>query len=240
MPLTPAALLDHLSADAGRMVALAHSSDLSAPVPSCPGWTAADLVGHLGSVYRWATEVLRTGAVAEQGPAPDDVKELASWFAGAADQLIDTLQATDPSQPCWGFGPPPRLAGFWFRRQALETSIHLWDARACLGQDTAIDPELAQDGVEEVVSVLFPRQVRLGRIEPLAGAVALRVADTSRTWVLGGDGVAAPGKTLASVTGPAVTLFLLVWRRVGLGSPQIQVDGDVAAAGSVLAAALTP
>ena len=28
------------------------------PVPTCPRWTAAELVGHLGGVQRWATEIV--------------------------------------------------------------------------------------------------------------------------------------------------------------------------------------
>ena len=240
MALPPALLLDHLAVDAHRMAAMAAHADLSTSVHSCPGWSLADLIGHLGSVHRWATQVVRTGVVAEQRPPPDDLGRLAAWFADGADQLITTLRDADLERPCWGFGPPPQLAGFWVRRQALETSIHLWDAATCLGQDARIDPRLAGDGVDEVVSVLLPRQVRLGRTRPPAGTVRLRIAGTSATWELGGDDACPPSPDTATVTAPAATLFLLLWRRVDLADAGAQVEGDLALARDVLVQPLTP
>ena len=37
-------------------------ADLSAPVPTCPGWTVLALTKHLGVVHRWAAQMLRDGA----------------------------------------------------------------------------------------------------------------------------------------------------------------------------------
>ena len=240
MALPPALLLDHLAVDAHRMAAMAAHADLSTPVHSCPGWSLADLIGHLGGVHRWATEVVRTGAVAEQGPAPDDPGRLAAWFTEGAEQLLTTLAGADLERPCWGFGPPPRLAGFWVRRQALETAIHRWDADSCLGHHAGIDPRLASDGVDEVVSVLLPRQVRLGRTQLPAGTVGLRCAGTSQRWQVGGHEGDPAVLGLATVTAPAATLLLLLWRRVDLAAAGVDVDGDLALARAVIAQPLTP
>ena len=42
---------EYLSADFARMRAVAAGADLSATVPSCPEWTLADLLRHVGAVY---------------------------------------------------------------------------------------------------------------------------------------------------------------------------------------------
>jgi len=237
--LTQEVLLDHLTVDARAVAGLIPDVALSAPVPSCPGWTMVDLVGHLGSVHRWAAEVVRTREVAERPGAPVDPGALASWFAAGAEELLATLRATEPGQPCWGFGPPPRLVDFWPRRQALETAVHRWDAQGCAGQASAIAPDLAQDGVDEVVAVLHPRQVRLGRTEPLPAPLGLVAAETGMRWVLGAD-PARRDEVAATVTAPAQTLFLMLWRRVALESSSASVEGDDVVVRAAFSSALTP
>lgn len=240
MPLGPDALLEYLTVDALAVAALVPQLPVALPVPSCPGWTAGDLVRHLGSVHRWAAEVVRTRAVVEQSSAPDDTAALAPWFGAGVRDLLETLRGAAPGEPCWGFGPPPRLVEFWVRRQALETSVHRWDVLGACGLPAAIGAELAQDGVDEVVSMMFPRQVRLGRIRPLDAAIALTVTETGASWVLGADGVAPPGEVVASVSAPAASMFLLLWHRLPVGAAGIRVEGDHVAAERSLRTALTP
>jgi hypothetical protein len=50
------------SADA--LLADAAEADLTDPVPTCPGWTVADLLRHHGGVCRWATAIVRDGRTA--------------------------------------------------------------------------------------------------------------------------------------------------------------------------------
>ena len=199
-----------------------------------------DLVAHLGSVHRWAAEVVRSREVAEQPAAPPDPAALAPWFAAGVELLLDRLRGAEPGTPCWGFGPPPRLVDFWPRRQALETAVHRWDALSCLGRAPAIAVDLAEDGVDEVVSVLFARQVRLGRIEPLKAAVRLESVETGASWVLSGDGIGPPAKVAGSVTAPAATLLLLLWRRIAVTAPGVAVTGDAAAVERAFEMAWTP
>ena len=35
---------------------------VGAVVPTCPGWTVADLAKHTGIIHRWATEIVATRA----------------------------------------------------------------------------------------------------------------------------------------------------------------------------------
>jgi uncharacterized protein (TIGR03083 family) len=233
--------VEALRGEAGQVSALLADADLAAPVASCPGWQVRDLVGHLGGVHRWVTEIARTG---ENGdlPQPPADDELRTWFADGAGALARTLAETDPARACWTLARPHDV-GFWSRRQAHETMIHRWDLATAVGTRADLDPELATDGIDEVVGMFFPRQVRLARQPPLADKVALVDAGADRRWVLEGDGTTTNHDTAdvaATVTGDAVQLLLLLWQRVDLAATAVQVDGDAGAARRVLGARLTP
>jgi len=133
------------------------------------------------------------------------------------------------------FGPRPRVVDFWVRRQALETAVHRWDLLDATGARADLPADLAADGVDEVATMMYPRQVRLERIEPLAAAVGLVCTDAPQSSLIGADGVAPA----ATVSGPASDLLLLLWRRLPLDSPRLSVAGDTAAA-RMMATAVTP
>jgi uncharacterized protein (TIGR03083 family) len=233
--LAPLTYLAHLERAAGDVAGRLESGDLDAPVPGCPGWTLTDLAHHLGGIHRWARIAVVEGPSDERTvDAPSDGAALVDWFRAGASALTETLRATDPATPCWTFGPRPRSAAFWFRRQAHETVLHAHDAAASQGAAAPLDPELALDGVDEVVTMFFPRQRRLGRTAPLPAALGLTSTEGGR-WVLGRD-----GDPDATVSGPAEALLLLLWHRIGLDDPRLAVSGSRAAADAVLAGALTP
>ena len=232
-PLTPEAYLNHLGRACDAFAACLETGDLDAPVPACPGWTLTDLAHHLGGVHRWARTAVVEGRSGQKTfDAPTDREALVASFRDGATALVHTLRATDPAAPCWTIGADPHVAGFWFRRQAHETVLHARDA----GTTDPLDPALALDGVDEVVTVMFPRQVRLGRTGPLPAALGLTATEGGH-WVLAGDGGAGPAVT---VSGPAEAVFLLLWHRIVLDDPRLTVSGSRAVADAVLAAALTP
>jgi hypothetical protein len=102
-----------------------------------------------------------------------------------------------------------------------------------------MDPAFALDGIDEVVTVMYPRQVRLGRTAPLPAALAL-APDEGGRWVLAGDGTGPDPVPDATVSGPAEAVLLLLWHRTDLDDPRLTVSGSRAAADTVLAEALTP
>jgi uncharacterized protein (TIGR03083 family) len=253
--LSPAEHLSRLAPATDRFAEVLTAADLVSAVPSCPGWDLTRLAWHLGDVHRWARRAVVEG---HPGDQPDEVgprerDELVAWYRESADGLVDALGSADPASGCWTFGPKPRTASFWFRRQDHETWMHLWDAANAAaaasggpptGDDPFVEPVLAADGIDEVATLFFPRQVLRGRIPPLARALALQPDDADGRWVLAGDGTGpASGADVdadACLRGPAEVLLLLLWKRVDLADPRIVVDGDPVAAREVLASALVP
>ncbi len=260
--LTPSAQLAHLRAATHAFAAVLDTADLDRPIAACPGWTLRDLAAHLGGVHRWAAHAVRENTPGDDAQTgPGERSALVQWYRDAAGDLVSLLEGTDPGAPCWTFGPPPRLAGFWFRRQAQETTIHLWDASAASGTPELIPTELALDGLDEIVRVIFPRQVRLQRCPPLSQSLGVVATDGGRRggspslvpggWLIAGDGLPADrswggdgdmvGSPVADavVRGPAQAVLLALWKRIDLHDAQLSVHNPAVAA-AILATALAP
>ena len=230
--MDPACYLSHLRRDFSVFGACL-AGDLSAPVRHCGSWTLYDLADHLGQGNIWSAVAVTDKHGDYQGPpAPRDREALTAWFRDTCGVLLAALD-TDPLTSAWTIAPPP-AAGFWQRRRCLETLIHRWDAEHALGITSPIDPALADDGIAEVVDVLAPRQVRLGRTSAPRHAIRLRAGDTGASWILG------PGEPVATIGGPAASLLLLLWGRVPAGDPAISWDGDRQQALATLNRALVP
>ena len=190
-------------------------SNADAAIVHCPGWSVADLVRHHGEVFRWAATIVRTGELDPleyEGPA--DVDELGGWYDEGLAMLLDAFDGVDPQRPCWTFGYPPSATWFWWRRQALEAAVHRWDAQLAIGTPDGFDPSLAADGIAEVATMFFPRQVDLGRTPPLSAPVTVRATDAAShgldpRWTLPGDADEPAGE----LAGPLDELLLLLWRR---------------------------
>jgi uncharacterized protein (TIGR03083 family) len=226
------------------LTALARQPDdeLSRSVPACPGWTLEQLFGHLGSIERWAAAVVRSGQYVEE-PAPP-ATGAAAWFIEGAEPFLATMASLDPGAPCWNFGPPPRTAGFWLRRQAHEHAVHLIDACQASGRAApALGKDFMLDGVDEVLAMFTPRQVRLGRMQPREQAVSFRVPGAGGRAAGTGAGAGAwtvgSGTAAASVTAALPDMYLGLWGRSSLQEKAV-IDGDAALALRVLREPLTP
>ena len=230
--MEPAEHLDVLRRGADALLA-ASAGALERPVPGCPEWTIADLVGHVGTTWGWAAEIVTTGQRATRTPEPPAGSETAllGWARERADLVLAALGAADPDADCWTFGLP-RSRRFWFRRQALETTLHARDAQEASGPPAPVDPEVAADGVDEYVTVMIPRWVSR-RPEGWDGqTVHLHRTDGDGEWLvrLGPDGTAqverSHGKGDLAVRGPAEALWLWTCNRAGLDEQSVEVFGD--------------
>ncbi|MFF1383139.1 maleylpyruvate isomerase family mycothiol-dependent enzyme [Arthrobacter sp. NPDC058288] len=241
--MSPDRYLAELAGFLESLTAVARQPDdvLSRPVPACPGWTLEQLFGHLGSIERWAAAVVDGGQYVEEASPP--ATGAAAWFVEGTAPFFETMTGLDPAAPCWNFGPPPRTAGFWLRRQAHEHAIHLIDASRASGRAAPVPAaDFMLDGVDEVLTMFTPRQMRLERMQPPKQAVAFHVPGVDGVgfdersaghWTVGG------GPAAASLTAPVADMYLGLWGRASLQDTAI-IDGDADLALRVLRGPLTP
>ncbi|RYV51922.1 maleylpyruvate isomerase family mycothiol-dependent enzyme [Pengzhenrongella frigida] len=202
--------------------------DPAAPVPWCGTWQVYDLVVHLAKIHHWAAAQARGTDATSLGRGPFELEDL---YRECASELRATLIELGPDtvgSTLDGRGP----ASFWRRRQLHETLVHLWDLRTAGGRGLEVRPEVWADTVDEVVTVMQPRQVRMGRLSQLPAPIELAAADVDRTWRL--DAV-ADGPAVAQLRAPASVLALILWGRVSPDDRGVAVSGD----GDLLRAALS-
>lgn len=154
-------MIDYLTAistESSRFSHLIRNTSLEAPVPSCPGWSVADLAWHLLEVqYFWGS------IVADLLESPDSVVpverpydgELADLFDEQTERLTRELRSKDPNAVCWSWHATGHRVGWVLRRQAHEALIHRVDAELAHGDPFTVDDELAEDGVDEVLRVMI-------------------------------------------------------------------------------------
>ena len=127
-----------------------------------------------------------------------------------------------------------------------EAEVVLRRLRGELGFDYAeldvdADPAVWSDTVDEVVTMFEPRQVRLGRIAPVARGVALVADDDPGRWLLGAHQPVEPvTRADVTVSGPARSLALVLWHRLTPEDAGVRTQGDRAALTEVLATRITP
>jgi uncharacterized protein (TIGR03083 family) len=213
--------------------------DLSAPVVGCPGWDVAALGAHVGGIYRFATTGLTDHRGSHEPIGPRPRPELLDWFDSGAASVVSALTSASWDSACWTFGPPATHA-FWARRMCHETMLHRWDAQASQRAAGPITGDWAADGVAEIVTMFFPRQVRVGRMPPLEHTVELNLVDVEGSALrIGGDGITA-AEPVAIITGTAADVLLLLWKRAGIDELPVSIEGAADAARLMLGAALTP
>lgn len=234
MTTAPTDALDHLAVLGDLQDQFLASIDLvdaATPVPWCGRWRVRNLVVHLARIHHWAAGQARRRQETPLGRGPFVLTDL---YASCALELRTTLADLGPSAPAWTLDDSG-VAAFWHRRQTHETLVHLWDLRTAGGLPLDVPPEVWADTVDEVVTVMQPRQERMGRMEPLPAPIELVADDTVGSWLLGGTGEPA-----AQVEGPASALALLVWGRTTPDDAVLGVTGDREALDDALASRITP
>ena len=217
--------LDVLAAESAAFLR-AVRGNLHAPVPSCPEWSVGDLTAHLGRVQRFHARHVVRGVTDDPDRTtpielPDSDDDLPAWFEEGSQLLLATLRQVGTDTPAWSFGQP-RTSAFWHRRMALEAAVHRWDAQSARHDAHGFDLEVAVDGIDEVLTVHRPSDLHEEPIET-RGVVQVRLTDSDRVWTvecLGDDLVSTQKTPDASVEGTASGVFLALWGRVPLPSPQ--------------------
>jgi uncharacterized protein (TIGR03083 family) len=231
----------HLSALRRDGEALANAAEgaLALPVPTCPGWSVADLVWHVGRVHYFWREIAErrlTEPDAVERPARPADSELIAWYRAGLGHLLAVLEGLDPATPVWTWAEPHDV-GFIVRRMAIETAVHRWDGDHAVGSAQPIEAELASDGIDEFLEHFDVS--RKADAAPLGGSVHLHCTDVAGEWIVREDAGGAVTverrheKGDAAMRGTASDLLLVLWRRVGLAA--IDVVGDAAVAERLVA-----
>lgn len=218
---------------------LLSGADLERAVATCPGWSLLQVLKHVGRGHRWAVQIIREQASEPRDPRqvpdgrpPDDQAGAITWLRASAAQVL-TDAAAAPGGEVWTFtGPKPPL--WWVRRRLHEATVHRADVALALGTAYEIAPEVAADGVEELLqrlTVTAPTDPGSAPLEPGVG-LAIESTDTDQAWLLLGTTTGldlTPGTTGGNTTlvGTAADLLLALTRRRDLSAP-LETHGDPA------------
>jgi uncharacterized protein (TIGR03083 family) len=253
--------LDHLRTESARFREVLTDCDPSARVPTCPDWDAADLLWHLAGVQLFWAKVIRHRPASPDDPEigeedaavrPESYAELLDAFDDYSHALATELERADPEAEAWHWSGDRRV-GTTHRRQAHEALIHRVDAELAAGATVSpLDAALADDGVAEVLGVMYGGAPEWGSFTPSGETIAVRMTDTGTDLLvaLGKFNGTDPddGKTyqdeddislvdggsepLATVSGTAADLDTWLWKRdpaLSLGwdeGDRIRIEGD--------------
>ncbi|MGI8679091.1 MAG: maleylpyruvate isomerase family mycothiol-dependent enzyme [Jatrophihabitans sp.] len=240
--------LAYVRSESQRFAAALRHVDPAAAVPSCPDWTAADLLWHLAGVHSmWAMivrdRVRELDPEAAPPPRPDAYDALFDFYERSTAELVDALASTPDDTPVWTWAPDQHV-GFVRRFQAHEALIHRIDAELTAGTlPTPLPPDLAADGIDVVLRYSMSWRPGWATWTPTGGVGLIQASDTGdrHTVRLGGWGGTSPdtGKTFDdeaaieladdaaptfSVTAPAANLDAWLWNRPGFA--EVSVDGS--------------
>ena len=237
--------MDFLAAirrESDRFHELASTADPEARIRSCPDWSVADLVWHLGEVHWfWASIVERRAAdpeavEADKPARPGDHAALLEFGRAQADRLVAVLEAApDDTVPVWtwALADADHTVGFVRRHQVQEAAVHRWDLEDAVGGAAApVDAEPAADAVDEMLAITLPWGVHADK--PLPGTVHLHCTDVDGEWFIANDGQVerTHAKGDVAIRGGASDLLLGLYGRIPL--ERLEVIGDATLARELL------
>ncbi len=234
----PSKYCDLLEKELERFVAAIAGIDPGAPVPTCPGWSARDVVEHIGGLYRWAEAHVRLlsqerirARDLELG-TPTDPKDWEPWLWQGMSALVDTLGSADPDAAVWTWGSD-KHARFWGRRMLFETTIHRADLELTRGREPVVDDPVAADGIDEFLDNLPHAEYFAPKVKQLKGTgerLRFSARDIDLVWTIGlfKDGLDwhhSRDEPNVRVEGTASDLLLFVYGRKTEKDPGLSAVG---------------
>jgi len=212
------------------LVQAVRAAGVDASVPSCPGWTVADLLSHIARIHHWVAEIVetRTDPKAHWSKIePPEGNALIDYEATGVARMADALASAGPDQEVWTW-TPERTTGFWARRQAHEIAVHRWDAQGATGTPDPIETQLAIDGIQEVFDLL-PHRPKYEMPTGTGETMHLHCTDGDGEWLVrfAPDGLQITrehAKGDVAARGPASDLLLMAWGRAR--PTAVEVFGD--------------
>jgi uncharacterized protein (TIGR03083 family) len=137
---------------------LSTCGDLSTVVPTCPEWSRAHLIQHLGHGHRWAAEIVGKRldgppdwlTVPDATPADYEPDTLRAWLIDSARVLLNAFEKVGADARVWSM-TEDWTATYWMRRRLHEATVHRYDNCIAAGVPYELSPELGADGADEMV-----------------------------------------------------------------------------------------
>ncbi|GAB3712680.1 maleylpyruvate isomerase family mycothiol-dependent enzyme [Mariniluteicoccus flavus] len=180
-----------IRSEAQRLADVLQTAAPGARCPTCPDWSAADLLWHLTEVHLFWATILREGLTEQdqvqaseksKPPRPESVESLLELRSRATSDLLEQLVTLSDADHRWSWFPPDQTVGFTRRMQVHEATIHRVDAELTAGVTVSpIAPDVAADGVEHAIDVMWAGawfwKPDWAEVEPVA-VVELAATDT--------------------------------------------------------------
>ncbi|MEV0697673.1 maleylpyruvate isomerase N-terminal domain-containing protein [Saccharopolyspora sp. NPDC050389] len=229
-------MLDLLGIEAQLLTAATHDAHVDAPVWGASGRTLGQTIRHLGDLCEDTLSWLGATAAEQRWDLPDrpELREVTSRFAVRLADLLAEFGSRPPHDRCPTWWPEQHTVRFWLRRMLHATTVHRVDVQAAAGVlPTSIEPEVATDGVDEVLRLWFGYRLHaLGITATRACSVGVYVTD--RNWLVTADqnGTAVVSSEDVSTTTPdavvggdATAVYLWMWGR--LPDRAVETSGDL-------------
>ncbi|MGV9797249.1 maleylpyruvate isomerase family mycothiol-dependent enzyme [Mycobacterium sp. NPDC003449] len=243
--------MDHIEIigrEAARLAAVLVDAQPDSTCPTCPEFSAADLLWHLTSVhFFWAEILSRRVQDAADLPAieaakpdrPATMADMVPILERSTGSMLTALAAYEDSQACWSWWPADQTVGFSRRMQTYEATMHRVDAELVAGLPVGpIADDVAAGAVDHAVDVMWGWP-GYGETYRADAVVELIATDTGQTWLVeagswwrsDGQGPfpkgvrATTGDPEATVRAPVLDLALWAWTRGG----SVRVSGTPAA-----------
>jgi uncharacterized protein (TIGR03083 family) len=221
-----------------------NGKDAATPVPTCPKWTLADLVNHVGGTQREMAMLVRermsepSRAFASYVPGPTDSTQWRAWLTEGATEVKQAFDSVADDTPVWD--PYGGAAGvtYWSRRLFGEACVHRADAAAALGTRYELAPDLAVAAIEDWLDNITSRvywEFRPDFAEAMRGGgqtLHFHATDADGEWLARRE----PDRVVlehthtkadVAVRGPATDLLLVISRRRSLdAATTLDVQGD--------------
>ncbi len=230
-----------IRAEAQRFADALSKTAPDARCPTCPDWSASDLLWHLTKVhFFWAGVLERNarteadlGAVEQAKPdRPNATADLLALREQATSALLDQLGRLDDVEPRWTWWPPDQTVGFTRRMQTYEATMHRVDAELTAGLPVGpIARDVAAGAVDHAIDVMWGWQPE-GSTYAASAVVEFVASDADQRWLVEVGTAsdwpraerATAGEPTATVTAPVVDLALWVWTRPGT----VEISGQPA------------
>lgn len=234
--LQPQQYFEIIDADTERLLEMA-ARGLEAPVPSCPGWTVADVASHVAMVYEHKVRVMADSAWPDPWPPADFADRPAvDFLRDAKSDLFDEFARHEMTDTTTTFSADDSTIAFWARRMALEITIHRLDGELAHEAATPVSAEVAVDGIDEILRVMLAGPWWDGRVDtahPIDAAVAVEtdgsrwVCDVTARRVTVSD--QAPTPPVTTITGDPEAVFRWLWGRSEEDLVSVHGEHEVAA-----------